>query len=243
MRLQPTPTEEDSARHDAVAAVFVTEPYEAWLPTLASLAEAEPHLRVVVGAAGPDTCCELETALPGLEIRDHASSSRLVDELRSEQRSHILLVWAPALFPDAFLGPALEAVRNDLRVGSVSFLSNVAGYAGFPLQDVINTHQVHDMDEVSVTRKLRSAPFPFGAAPLPYPVGPAVLFSSQGLSLLTKFPDHGSSAWVSIAECGSRLRGAAWSTCSTHRLLCPGLSTCPTRTRTTPGWRSPSGSG
>ncbi len=206
MRLQPTPTEEDSARHDAVAAVFVTEPYEAWLPTLASLAEAEPHLRVVVGAAGPDTCRELETALPGLEIRDHASSSRLVDELRSEQRSHILLVWAPALFPDAFLGPALEAVRNDLRVGSVSFLSNVAGYAGFPLQDVINTHQVHDMDEVSVTRKLRSAPFPFGAAPLPYPVGPAVLFSSQGLSLLTKFPDHGSSAWVSIAECGSRLR-------------------------------------
>ena len=199
-------TEEDHARHDAVAAVFVTEPFEAWLPTFASLVAAEPQLAVVAAAASPDTCAALEAILPNIEIQPQASSSHLVERLRNEGRRHVLLVWAPALFPNEFLAPALQAVRADLRVGSVSFLSNVAGYAGFPLQDVINIHQIHNMDEISVTRKLRDAPFSFGTVPLPYPVGPCVLFSSQGLSLLTRFPDHGNSAWVSIAEYGTRLR-------------------------------------
>ena len=199
--------EEHGSRQDAVAAVFVTEPYEIWLPTFTSLAAAEPELRIVAGAASSETCIALKSLLPvNIDIRHLASSSRLVEQLRSEQRNHVLLVWAPALFPRDFLSPALQLVREDLRFGSVSFLSNVAGYAGFPLQDVINTHQVGDMDEVSVTRKLRAAPFSFGAVPLAYPVGPAVLFSSQGLSLLTQFPDHGNSSWVSIAECGIRLR-------------------------------------
>ena len=203
----PIPSEEHSSRHDAIAALFVTEPYETWLPTFTSLAAAEPELRIVVGAASAETCSALTAHLPAeTDIRHLASSSRLVEQLRAEQRSHILLIWAPALFPEDFLGPALQLVREDLRFGSVSFLSNVAGYAGFPLQDVINTHQVGDMDEISVTRKLRTAPFSFGAVPLAYPVGPAVLFSSQGLSLLTQFPDHGNSAWVAIAECGIRLR-------------------------------------
>ena len=100
----------------------------------------------------------------------------------------------------------MSLVRDDLRVASISFLCNVAGYAGFPLPEVINTHQLNNLDEISVTRGLRNAPFSYGPAPIPYPVGPAVLFSSQGLSLLSQFPDHGDSAWVSIAECGTRLR-------------------------------------
>jgi glycosyltransferase involved in cell wall biosynthesis len=205
MTLSPNLSEEGDTRQDVVAAVFVTEPFEAWLPTFASLA-ADPRLTVVAGAQSPDTCAALESRLPGIDVHAQASASHLVENLRRNGRRHVLLVWAPALFPDDFLSPALQAVREDLRVGSVSFLSNVAGYAGFPLQDVINIHQIGDMDEVSVTRKLRTAPFSFGMAPLAYPVGPAVLFSSQGLSLLAQFPDHGNSVWVSIAEYGTRLR-------------------------------------
>ena len=208
MTLSPNLPKVADARQDTVAAVFVTEPHEAWLPTFASLAAAEPDLTVVVGAASPDTCKALETLLPDLNVHEQASASHLVENLRRDGRRHVLLLWAPALFPEDFLSPALESVREDLRVASVSFLSNVAGYAGFPLQDVINIHQIADMDEVSVTRKLRTAPFSFGPAPLAYPVGPAVLLSSQGLSLLTQFPDHGNSVWVSIAEYGTRLRRA-----------------------------------
>ncbi len=203
----PDSTPNDHSAQDAVAAVFVTEPYEAWLPTFASLTRAEPDLRIVAGAAAVDTCRNLEAALTGVEVRHLSSSSVLVEDIRGHwRRSHVLLVWAPALFPDEFLTRALNLVRDDLRVASVSFLSNVAGYAGFPLPDVINTHQLHNLDEISVTRSLRITPFSYGPAPIPYPVGPAVLFSSQGLSLLSQFPNHGDSAWVSIAESGTRLR-------------------------------------
>ena len=203
---QPDTTRQDRSRHDTVAAVFVTEPFEAWLPTFASLARAEPDLRIVAGATTVDTCRSLEDALPGTEVRHLSSSSALIDDIRGQMRSHVLLVWAPALFPDEFLSPALGLARADLRVASISFLSNVAGYASFPLPDVINTHQLDNLDEISVTRGLRITPYSYGPAPIPYPVGPAVLFSSQGLSLLSRFPDHGQSAWVSIAECGTRLR-------------------------------------
>ena len=203
---QPDTAPDNRSRHDTVAAVFVTDPFEAWLPTFASLAGAEPDLRIVAGAATVESCRSLEEALPGIEVRQLSSSSVLVDDIRGDSPSHVLLVWAPALFPDEFLSPALNLVRDNLRVASVSFLSNVAGYAGFPQPDVINTHQLDNLDEISVTRRLRITPFSYGPTPIPYPVGPAVLFSSQGLSLLSRFPDHGNSAWVSIAECGTRLR-------------------------------------
>jgi glycosyltransferase involved in cell wall biosynthesis len=200
------PIEDPASSLGVVAAVFVREPLEAWLTTFKSLRQAEPALRIVAGAANEGTCSSIRASLPWVEVRQVASASHLVDDIRGRERTNILLVWAPTLFPEGALATALQLVEENLRVASVSFLSNIAGVAGFPHSNVINSHQVDNLDEKSITRALRTASFQFGAVPMPYPMGPAVLFSWQGMSLLSRFPDHGKSVWVSIAEYGTNLR-------------------------------------
>jgi glycosyltransferase involved in cell wall biosynthesis len=191
----------------AVAAIFAPGVSEAWIPTIRSLQATAPDLPILVG--GPDMEDLLVLERLGVEVSIQASASSLVNHAYAKHSAHVLLVHAPALFPPDFLDRALTIVDTDLRCSSVSFLSNIAGYAGFPHPDQISLHQIDDLDEVAITRRLRAHPEGLEAVPIPYPVGPAVLVSAQGLSIVWPFPDRGERVPVSLADFGAstRIRG------------------------------------
>ena len=197
-----------SERFDGcVGLIFVTSVPEAWIPTIKSLQASAPDLPIIVG--GPDMAVLSRLEDLGVQLEVRLSASGLVNHVYERHPKHVLLVHAPALFPPEFLDRALTIVDTDLRCSSVSFLSNIAGYAGFPHPDQVSTHQIDDLDEVIINRRLRAHPEGLEAVPIPYPVGPAVLISAQGLSLVWPFPDRGQRVPVCMAEFGAsaRVRG------------------------------------
>ena len=187
-----------------VALIYVAAVPEAWIPTIKSLQASAPDLLIIIG--GPDMALLSRLEGPGVQVEVQYSASGLVNHVYERQPRHELLVHAPALFAPEFLDRALTIVDTDLRCSSVSFLSNIAGYAGFPHPDQISTHQIDDLDEVAINRRLRAHPEGLQAVPIPYPVGPAVLISAQGLSLVWPFPDGGARVPACLAEFGASAR-------------------------------------
>ena len=124
------------------AAVFVSGVPEEWLTTLQSLREHAPGGEIVLGAA------ELSTLGPladlDVTVTCQPNPANLVDHVYRLGRSHVLVLAAPAAFPPGALERALDLVDTDLRVSSVSFLSNIADYAGFPVPDVASGRQRRD---------------------------------------------------------------------------------------------------
>ena len=184
------------------ALVWVTGRSSAWVPTVVSLRERAPGIRIVVAA--PSIA---ELAPLGTESDELVEFPSLGTAINDGERDwgHLLVVHAPAVFPTGFIEPALELARRDLRCSSVSFLSNVGGPAGFPVPGVATIHQIDSLDEEAITRRLRSAEG-LGPATLPYPVGPAVLLSAQGLSMAGAFPDHGGRVVEHLAQYGATTR-------------------------------------
>src|SRR4029077_10378966 len=141
-------------------------PADPWLVTLASLRKVAPDLRVVVGATESSTAADLDL-LPG-EHRGAATPAVLVNDVFAAEGCHVLLVTAPVVFPPEPLRSALELADGDLRCASVSFLCNAAAFLSFPHRDAPSIHQIDDLDEVSITRRLRAMAAELEPVPVPY---------------------------------------------------------------------------
>src|SRR5207249_10434722 len=135
-----------------VAAVWVADRPENFIPTLRSLAE---HVRVpvVVGAVHAD--------LGGLPagLFDHlladVTPAELLGRAWERYRTDVLFVSDAVLLPPDFLSGARDIVAGDLRAGTVSFLSNTATYLSFPPGDKPLLRMLDGHDERSITRRLR----------------------------------------------------------------------------------------
>jgi glycosyltransferase involved in cell wall biosynthesis len=100
--------------------------------------------------------------------------------------------------PDAFLDRALNAVQDDMRVGTVSFFSNSAGHLSFPERNVATVRGVDGADETMITRRLReNAPAP-ALAPIPFPGGAMVLVSGYALGAVGPMTAHPSGSMASM---------------------------------------------
>lgn len=151
------------------------------LPSVASLRRAHPDVRVVLGAPDPRAV----TAPLDVHERRHATGlAALVSEVFRETGGHVLVLRDVALVPPGFLDNALATVASDLRVATVSFLSNAAGLLSFPHRNHAAPRPVDGNDEVSVTRLLRQRSPEVMPAPIPVAAGAAVLISAWGLSAL-----------------------------------------------------------
>ena len=93
----------------------------------------------------------------------------------SHPDAHILLITWPSILPPQPLQVALEIADSDLRCSSVSFFSNAAGYLSFPHRDAPSIHQIDDLDEQMITRRLRRLLDDLPPVSIPYATGPAVL--------------------------------------------------------------------
>jgi glycosyltransferase involved in cell wall biosynthesis len=186
------------------ALVFAEGVPEAWIPTLVSLREVLPEVPIVLGAESPEACDALGSFADVVVEVDSAAT--LVEQVYLDAGAHLLVVVAPTIFPREVLGRALELVEEDLRCSSVSFLSNAGDFASFPNPGEVSIHRVGSLDEEAATSLLRAEPEGLEPVPIPYPVGPAVLISAQGLSLVRPFPQHGVRLALALADYGASAR-------------------------------------
>lgn len=190
-----TDPESPTAEEAVVIALFVSSAAEPWAPTLVSLHIGCPRLQIVAGASEASVIHEL-TALGErcgipLETRVASDAAELMAVAARDLDSHVLLITAPVVVPPQCLERAIELADADLRCASVSFFSNAAGYLSFPTRGVPTTHQIGNLDEVSITRRLRHRSPALAPIPIPYATGSAVLITRQGLSLVWPPPMHG----------------------------------------------------
>ena len=96
-------------------------------------------------------------------------------------RLPVLAVADAITLPDNFLGPALQLIAEDLRVATVSFLSNDAGFLSFPVKNAPVNQPPEGHDATSVSRRLRELGPHTLPTPIPTAVGAAVLLAPSAL--------------------------------------------------------------
>ncbi len=189
------------------ASVFASGDAKQWIPTLVSLRAASSALRIVVGAPVQRTLDELERYADDVVVV--ASGPALIETIYDSDQPHVLVVVAPAAFPKDLLDRAILLVEDDLRCSSVSFLSNTGAIEALMATGSPSIPRGLAADPSSVTSGLRARAEGLEPASIPYPVGPAVLVSSQGLSLVRPFPGHGGrlALWMADYGASARARG------------------------------------
>ncbi len=174
-----------------VAAVWVPSHPEDYVQTLHRLTR-DGGMPVVVGL--PCSMPLGPLAELAIERVDASSAAGLVNRVWATTGAHLLAVSDAAVLPPDLLDVALDLLGVDLRVGTVSFLSNTA------------LGQVPG-DAGDVTHTLRSLPPVESAAPIPYATGSAVLLSSVALGAVGPLRDAPSGAFgPAVADFSYRAR-------------------------------------
>ena len=189
---------------DIVAVIWTDGNSEAFEPTLLSLKRAHPELEIVVGYRG----------LGGDRLADLGAVPEQIDSLSSlialaghEWKRHVLLITSPVIVPPGLLENALLAVDDDLRISTISFMSNAAGYLSLPHRNSPGSHQVGSQDEVSITRVLRTVPPHATIVPIPVPAGGITLLSHFALGACDGFSDLPESAASLVVDFALRAAG------------------------------------
>lgn len=160
------------------AALFASRWPERLLPTVISLRTALPGVQLVLGGPNLGTS---GNPLPVDEVVTAQSVAELINCLWGRSGDHILAVGDTVIAPPAFLDRALTAVQDDMRVATVSFLSNSAGHLSFPMRNAPSVRGIDGTDEAVITRRLRSTAPESALAPIALPGGSVVLVSSYAL--------------------------------------------------------------
>ncbi len=105
----------------------------------------------------------------------------LINQTWMLHRLPVLAVADAITLPDNFLGRALQLIEDDLRVATVSFLSNDAGFLSFPVRNGPINQPPEGHDASSVSRRLREFGPHEPPTPIPTAVGAAVLLAPSAL--------------------------------------------------------------
>jgi glycosyltransferase involved in cell wall biosynthesis len=187
-----------------VAVIFVTGDAEVHLPTLVSLRRSDPDLPVLCGAPDPAVLQPLVDL--GAEAVRADSTGALVNVAWEGHRSHVLVIDGNVVFPSHGISSATGILDGDLRVATVSLLSNDAGWLSFPYRDQPSVQLPPGLDEEEVTCRLRTAP-DLAPVPISMATGPAVLLSSLALSALWPLVGlSGITPGITVAEFSARAR-------------------------------------
>ena len=126
-------------------------------PTLESLRRAHPDAEIGVANLDLGDVGHLHLAGPCMAT----SLCDLVEQMLPDWSRHVLLITAPVVVPPDFLDRALAALDDDLRIATVSFLSNANGALSVPHRNEPVHHQVGPHDEMIDHPRLRDlAPTP-----------------------------------------------------------------------------------
>lgn len=169
-----------------VALVWVADDAVVYEPTLRSLRASHRDLGIVVGHNGPRPF--LDSGY-GVEFEHGYSLRTLIERLSCGWTRHVLLLTGAVIVPPGLMDHALQAIDDDMRVATVSFLSNAAGYLSVPNRNTPSSHQVGPHDEVSLTHLLRTVEPAGEIVPIPMPAGAVTLLSRFALGAVDGYLD------------------------------------------------------
>lgn len=201
--------ESTGSRCNIAVLVWASTPPEYWIECLRASRNLEGAGRIVV--AMPNESELLHDVFPGGTVTTTSGSS-LPSELTSLENETdfdaVLLVHAPVVFPPTALERSASWIRNDPRIGTVSFFSNSAGYLSLPnINGEIPIPRPEGHNERTLTSLLRTGP-DSGPVPIAVPEGGAVLIGRSALTaagpLSTSFSNDPK---ILIAEFGLRTAG------------------------------------
>jgi glycosyltransferase involved in cell wall biosynthesis len=180
-----------STSGSTVAAVFVGDHPDLFLPTLAALRRTHPGLPVVVGAPHATDLTELEAL--GTAVVRVATPAGLFNAAarRPDAADGLLVIGEPVLLPAGTLERAQQLQRDDVRVATVSFWSNAAGQLSFPHWATPSSHHLgNSLDEQVVSQRLRERSPELGVVPVHAASGGAVFISAEALAIVGDFSEH-----------------------------------------------------
>ena len=135
-----------------------------------------------------------------------ANPADLINQTWNLHRLPVLVVADAVTVPDNFLGRALALLADDLRVATVSFLSNDAGFLSFPVRNDPSDRPPEGHDARSVSRRLRELG-PHGApTPIATAIGAAVLLAPSALGVVGPVPGPLGEAAGTLADFSVRAR-------------------------------------
>lgn len=152
----------------------------AFLPTVRSLLAGAPDLVVTVG--GPDTGL-LGSRADVLHAAGALVDTRSLAEIVAGEDGHVLVALRPVLTPPGLLDAA-SGILEDPRVGTLSFWCNDASFLSFPHRNTPASHQIGELDEQTITERLRGIPPAAAAVPIPGAVGPVAILGQAALAAL-----------------------------------------------------------
>ena len=175
-----------------VAAVSIAGASERYVPSLQALRHALPDCRIVIGSPQPDPPLAGIADRFGCDVIVGSTFQAMVRGLPSERDksstagrafpSHVLVVTAPVIVPGNVVDRAVDYLDRDLRVATVSFLSNNAGLLSLPNRNAPSFHLLASHDQETVTDLLRDIRPDGGFASIPLPAGAVHVLSRHALS-------------------------------------------------------------
>ena len=210
-----------------VAALYVPEPLDEWWTVTARLLAGMGDVGVVVGGSWTQSAQALEDL--GVDFVNAHSGASFMNTVWARHNTHLLAVSGGVVPMPGFLDLALCAISGDPRIGTVSFLSNDAGFLSFPHRNRSQLATMEGYDETSLTRRLRSLAPPPALANVPFAVGAMVLVSRTALGTvgaLEDAPSRDLSPAIADLSLKARLKGfSALVDCGTYMLRPSDLNT------------------
>ena len=180
-----------SSRDGEVAAfVWIDKVEFSWNETLAALLKIKSIGTIHVGLGAKQIPSLLRKADPRIVIHPGETMLEVASKVQKEDSDFVLFVsWPVRPSPDA-LDLAIDWMRGDPRIGTMSFLSNSAGSLSFPHRNADSPFGVDGHDEQSLTALLRQqskrAPTPIQVAD-----GTMILVSRGVLDVCEQLDDLG----------------------------------------------------
>ena len=190
----------------AVAVMFVPSSPERWLVAVRSLLAAT-DLPIEVGVLYPHDGRTFTALDDRVTWRPVGSVSELVNTAYARTGLSIVVVDDAVVLPPGAFSTAMRWIRDDLRVGSVSFLSNAADFLSFPTRNLPVDRTIDGHDEVSITRRLRSLAPSVRPAPIVHAAGSVVVLSAAALGAVGELQaPHSARFDIAVADFCARAR-------------------------------------
>ncbi len=211
----PSPSVSDSqssriARPRATGVIFVAQSPDRMALSVSALLEQTPF-DVVIGVLYP-LYIPTFNALAArhsdrLSVRTVGSVSQLINETYEQRHSSIIAIDDAVVLPPNPFDTALQWIDDDLRVATVSFLSNASGYLSFPTRNHPEDRAPDGQDEVSISRRLRALKPQAKPTPIIYATGAVVVLAAGALSAVGNLEAPASARFdIAVADFSARSR-------------------------------------
>ena len=142
-----------------------------------------------------------------LTVRPVGSVSELCNRVYDECRTHLFVIDDVVSLPPDPLRNSVRWMNEDVRISTVSFLSNASDFLSFPIRNLPQGRPIDGHDEISITAALRSRGPEAVPVPILHAAGYAVVISASAMSAVGDLVAPASARFdVAVADFSVRAR-------------------------------------